>query len=278
MRSKIWVGVGMVVVAGTAASAQPFAADAAGKVRAQPGWQVAAADTAKALPASQGGEGGEAGAAATGEITDAGLSEKLAELSAHLWLAQTLNSNSGGAEAAEVLTHALESIYPQVAPGLANRQIAPLEAALKSVLEAARKSVNGAKFDSVDLERQLMAADAVITPKGAALARHEAGVIVGLAKSASIEFGEAVVDGQIKAIAEYRLASAFVRAAIGRFKGVEAQLKDKSAVATADIADGLSALGASLNSLDALPAVRLTPAQFSAIASRLELKASRFTN
>jgi hypothetical protein len=270
MRSKIWIGVGLAVAAGSYA-AEVVSPTPAAAVQ----WLVADNATA-AAPGGEGGEGGEAGTAAAEALSDAQLAERIAELSAHLWLAKTLVGQADAKAGADVMTHALESLYPKVAPALAERKIASLEAALKGALESAQNAIKGGAFDGSGLEGQLKAADATLTPQGNAAVAHDASIIAGLAKSAAVEYGEAIIDGTLKELPEFRFASAFVHAAMGRFKHAETGLKAKDAVAAADLADGLSALGASLNSLDALPAGRLTPAQFSAIASRLELKASRF--
>ncbi len=270
MRSKIWIGVGMAVAAGTVASAQPFDAPVLDDAPAALGWQLAA---------GQGGEGGEAAVSTTaGEITDAALSEKLAEIAAHLWLAQTLKNDKDGAAAAEVLKHALENLYPQVAPGLAVRKIAPLEAELMQAVDMAAKSQDGSTLEAAELANRLNAAETAVAPDAAHAAERAAALVAGLAKSAAVEYGEAIADGKIKELAEYRYAAAFVRLAGERLIRAEAALVAKDAKATTELVDGLKALGATLRGLDALDGPMLTPAEFSAIASRLELKASRFAN
>ena len=278
MRNKIWVGVGMVVVAGTASSAQPIAADAAGKVGAQSSFQVAAADTAKALPAGQGGEGGEAGAAANLDAkSDAAYAASLAELRAHVALGDELVLRGHGQDAKARLEHALEEIYPRVVAAFEARKVSPFDADLKAAIAAATGPKDGFGPVQAALMKKIAAAEPA-APGGHTPLPQTVAVLVGLLKAASVEYGEALDGKTVKSMPEYQYTYAFMRAAADALSEARPALAAKDVAALKAVSEGVATLRAAVPGLFPEQHTLIASDAFTALVSRIELKASRFTN
>ncbi len=282
MRKTIWLGVGMAVAAGSLAGAAP-PQPRAGPLpsRSTPGqlWPVADSAAAPGALKAQGGEGGEAGTAALIDASsDADYAGGLAQLMALLSLADELVEADAGKAAAACLQHAIDDLYGKLTPGLAIRKQAPFEAELKAAIAAATGDKDGFADARTALEQRIKSAapaTAVGEHPPAALA---VALLTRLLAAATIEYGEAVEGKAIKLLPEYQYAYALVRAAAAQLAGSRPDLAAKDAKALEAVAESLAQLRSSVADVTPEPAALIAPAEFAAIVSRIELKASRLAN
>lgn len=278
MRSKIWLGVGLVVVTGSAAAAQPVAERAAITSVAPSGLALAAADTVKALPAGQGGEGGEAGAAANLDAkSDAAYAASLAEIKALVMLSAALVSAHDGAAASERLQHAQDEVYSRVAASFEARKTSPFADELNALI-AATKGEKDRFFTAQGALLKRIAAAEPAAPGGKAPINQTVAVLIGLLKSAAVEYGEALDGKTVKSLPEYQYTYAFVHAAAGTLEEARTALAAKDAAALKAVSDGIATLTAAVAGVVPAPKTLIASDAFSALVSRIELKASRFTN
>ena len=278
MRKKIWLGVGLAVAVAPAAPAASLpdlgaampAALVASAHRALI-WHVA--DAAKA-----GGEGGEQGSAAvmdkvTGETI---FFSNLLETRAMLRLSRDLAKAGDGKAASERLQHAIDEIYPKLAAGLAERQFAPFDDKLNELAKLAPK-------DSAAFLRKLPALESdleAVRPRGLTLPGVKEMVsalaIAKVVQHAAVEYGEAVTDGKIGNLPEYQYTNAFLSVVHDLLDTAKPALAARHQPATDAIAADLAILQAFVPGLTPPAAPLATPGEFSTVASRIELKASRF--
>ncbi len=267
MRSKVWIGVGVALAAGSMTA--PLASAGAPHVASGPAaklWQVAD----KAVAAGQGGEGGEAGLAAPAAgATDVAFAVGMAELSAHLALADELLGNGDAAAAAERLQHGLESVYAPLKGRFADNKIEPFEVEWTAAIDAAKSGKDLPVFEKARalLSRRLAQATLTAAPVS---------VMSGLAKQAAVEYAEAIENGRFKALPEYQYAYVFIRTAAAHLARARQDLAVRDKKATDDLAALVASLRSAVSSIAPPDNTVITPAEFAAIASKVELKASRF--
>ena len=281
MRSKVWIGVGLAVAAGSAAdAAMPPAAMSArtGVVSGAKLWPIADTQGPAAKPAGQGGEGGEAGAARAAEpaAVEAAFVSTLYEIQALLLLSNELVLAGDGKAAAGSLQHVIDELLPKIAAGLAKRQIASFEPDLTTLVASVPALSPGIVGRITAQEDRVALMAKAGTPGAMPSPARAAAVIASLVKHAAVEYSEAVSDGGIKQVPEYRYAYSFVSMAQLKLASADHDLASSDAKAAKAIADDLAKLKSYLASLTPPASALATPAEFTALASRIELKASRF--
>lgn len=300
-RIRIWTGMGTWLLAGTSAVA--LTTGVAGASPAQPGGgphatapqiqrmaqqggEKGAHDHAAPDARQQGGEGGEGGEASEGgeagvlagaDPTEVYLA-RLLLIRGHLDVGRELYDSDRPDDALPHYLHPLEEIYEELEPALAERKAKGFEKDLKALADAIK--AKQPKPDVAKRQYKVMAAiDAAAKkiPSGTAKDPHfAADVVVLLLKSAAHEYGDAFADERIANSVEYQDSKGFVTTAADYVRGHEKAMRTRDPQAYDAIVRAIDELAAAYPS--ALPPEKpvLTAGAFQAVASRVELQASRF--
>jgi hypothetical protein len=253
-RIKLWSGIGSYVIAGTGlALAPPALADTA-RIPEPPSTLLARpaqlAETAKpdAKPhkhegGEQGGEGGERGAAQNASPDEAFLLRMLL-IKGHLRVGRELIQQNRWNDALPHYLHPVEEIYKELAPGLAERKIAPFDKdleALAALVKAKNRPTEVAKAQTA-LQAKLDAAAGSITAETRQRPAFTLAVAEKLLDTAADEYKEALEGGRIANPVEYQDSRGFVWTAEELVRGMAPALKAKDAQAYAAVESGFATL------------------------------------
>jgi hypothetical protein len=240
--TKIWLGVGAFVVAGSAgptvvgtvpASAEGLSQAALGAPAHAPA--TSAIVLAQAMKGMQhGGEAGEAGGekGAANLPPDLKFALAVGQLRGHLLVGDQLVSEGKWKAAMPHFLHPIEEIYGEIRGQLKDYNVPPFETALKVLSNAVKQKKAGATYSEAlkTVQDVLVKADAGLKGKqpGFGFTVESA---VELIKSATGEYEEAVVKGRIAKPVEYQDARGYIWEGERMLKSVaaDAEKKDKAA-------------------------------------------------
>jgi len=261
-KTKIWLGVGAFVVAGSGAAgaldtraatlldgtalatanrdANP--PRAAGPVLAQHrhggegGERVARASKGTKAKSRQGGEGGEgeageAGAAATKLAPDLDFAVRIAQIRGHLLVGDELVKHGQWNAAYPHFRHPTEELYGPIRGKLKDYKTPPFEAALKVLANVVKSKRAGDDYDRAlkAVNDALDAADRGLKDRQANWDAFTVETALEVLKSATGEYQEAIVKGRIAKPVEYQDARGFVWQAERMIDAVAPTLEKKDA-------------------------------------------------
>jgi hypothetical protein len=241
--TKIWLGVGAFVVAGSGAvSGRANPADHTGvlaerlplDVRAPAAPQTETSTIGLAQAMKHGGEGGEGeggegGAANLPPNIAFGL--RIAQLRGHLLVGGQLVNEEQWNAALPHFLHPTEEIYASIRGQLKEYGVPPFAAALKVLADTVKRKKGGADYAKAlaAVQDALAKADAGMKSKNPKWASFQIEAALELLKSAGGEYEEAVVKGRIGKPVEYQDARGFVWQAAAIINGVAGDLEKTDA-------------------------------------------------
>lgn len=233
--SKLWLGLGSVVVAGAGLSAPGLSEQQAGL--SSTAYQIAQhahGATAAATPAKgQGGEGGEAGGeGGKGAALAPNLKFALAValIRGHLLVGDELVKTGRFTEALPHFLHPAEEIYGGIKDDLSTYKVRPFEAALKALAQ----TVKAKKKDAYDgalvaVQERLTEAETGLRGVESDWAKFSVETALETLKVAADEYGNAIEKGRIGKAVEYQDSRGFVLYASILTEAVSADLARKDA-------------------------------------------------
>jgi len=254
--TKIWLGVGAFVVAGT--NAGPSTAEQVlGKSASDLALTRALATSdfsaqhkghggQAAAQKKQGGEsGGEEGGARDVPLApDLDFALRIAQMRGHLMVGDELVKAGKWAAALPHFLHPSEELYGGIRNKLKDYQTPPFEAALKVLSNTVKARKAGDDYANAwkAVEEALAASDAGLKAKQQKWESFQAETALELLKSATGEYKEAIVKKHIAKPVEYQDARGFVWQAEKMIEAVAPSLEKKDADALKHVRDGFAAL------------------------------------
>lgn len=262
--TKIWLGVGAFVVAGTNAGPAP-----AGQILGKSASDLAltralAASDFSAAQKRHGGEHGEQGAKAAKKKQDGEGSEggeeggakgvalppdvdfalRIAQMRGHLMVGDELVKQGHWAAALPHFLHPSEELYGGVRTKLKDYQTPPFEAALKVLSNTVKAKKAGDDYARAwtAVEDAFAASDAGLKAKQPKWESFQVETSLELLKSATGEYKEAVVKKRIAKPVEYQDARGFVWQAERMIEAVAPALEKKDADALKHVRDAFTEL------------------------------------
>jgi hypothetical protein len=245
--TKIWLGVGAFVVAGSGAAigghtgtvdraAELRAIDAARCETAIPtpvGYRVMAQAQTPAGEAGEGGEdGGEKGAAAK-LPPDQGFALKIALMRGHLLVGDELVKQGEWDAAFPHFLHPTEELYGDIKGDLKTYRTPPFAGALKTLSNRVKSKKAGADYDKA-MKSVLAALDKADAGVKAKQKQWPQFVVIGAIESLKVAAGEyeaAITDGKFSKPVEYQDSRGFVWYAERMLDSVATDLEKKDAEA-----------------------------------------------
>jgi hypothetical protein len=255
--TKIWLGVGAFVVAGSGAvstqatpvnHARALAERLPLDARAQvaPHTDTSAIVLAQHMQHKSGeaGEGGEKGAAKLPPNLAFGL--HIAQLRGHLLVGDQLVNEKQWNAALPHFLHPTEEIYGEIRGSLKEYGVPPFSAALKVLADAVKRKKGGADYAKAlaAVQEALVKADTGMKGKNANWASFTVETALELIKSAGGEYEEAIVKGRIGKPVEYQDARGFIWEAAVLVESVAGELDKTNADALKQTRAQLAALKA----------------------------------
>jgi hypothetical protein len=268
-RTKIWLGVGAFVMAGSGAVTQtgPGLAEARSRMGADaitdpatgtaiprdpPGILLAQhgahsegaergqrGKAAKSKPLGAGGEGDEGGAkgAAVKLPPDLDFALRIAQIRGHLLVGDELVKQGEWNAAYPHFRHPTEELYGPIRGRLRDYKTPPFEAALKLLANVVKARKGGDEYDKAlkTVTDALAAADDGLKAKQANWEGFVVETAVETLKSATGEYEGAIVNGRIAKPVEYQDARGFVWQAERMIEGVAVALEKKDAAAVQQV-------------------------------------------
>lgn len=245
--SKLWLGIGSVVVAGAG-----FAGASIGEDSGRPGvsptgsFQIAQHAQHGAAPAKgQGGEGGEGGEAGTGAALAPNLRFALAIslIRGHLAVGDELVRQNRFADALPHFLHPAEEIYNGIKGNLATYKVRPFDSALKALTQTVKAKKKDAYDGALKLVNEALSqADAGLHEAEKDWAHFSIETALETLKVAGDEYGNAIEKGRIGKAVEYQDSRGFVWHAAALLDAVSADLGKKDAAALKQMQDALTEL------------------------------------
>ena len=257
-RTKIWLGVGAFVLAGSGAvgahephavvtsvpqdvrvpgvSSETAIPRAAGTVLAQQ-------HDGHPAPADNADEGGE-DAAIANLPPDLGFSVRLALLKGHLGVGDELVKQGQWNAALPHFLHPTEEIYELIKDKLAEYQVPPFDAALKTLAEAVKAKKGGADYAQAlkPVNDALAVAAAALKAKQEDWNGFVTESAVESIKAATSEYKQAIVGGRIGKPVEYQDARGFIWQADRMIESVATGLQTKDAASLKQVRAGFAKL------------------------------------
>jgi hypothetical protein len=253
-KTKIWLGVGAFVLAGSGATTtaiSPLAAETSSGVSGLP---VGSPDTAMSPAASRGvvmaqlvaphaghdaGEGGESQGLAN-LPPDLAFAARVTLLRGHLLVGDELVRQQQWNAALPHFLHPTEEIYGDIKDQLAEYRVPPFDAALKTLSDVvkAKKGADYAKALKA-VNDALAAADAGMKAKQANWPGFMVEAAVEALKAATGEYQQAVVGNRIAKPVEYQDARGFILQADRMIESVAPDLQQKDPAALGQVRAGL---------------------------------------
>jgi hypothetical protein len=255
-KSKIWLGVGAFVVAGTGAvgAAGPLAAQASSFTGLPAQQGLAAASAIARAPAGgfllaqhadhtkDAGEGGESKGLAN-LPPDLAFGVRLALLRGHLSVGDELVKLKQWNAALPHFLHPIEEIYDDLRGKLADYEAPAFDAALKALADVVKaKKGNDYAKALKEVTDALAAADAGLKGHQADWAGFQAEAAIEAIKSAAGEYEGALVKGTIAKPVEYQDARGFIWQAERMIDSVAPELQKKNAASLQEVRAGLAEL------------------------------------
>jgi hypothetical protein len=254
-RTKIWLGIGTVVVAGTSAANAGPAIEAGSRVILQSLVHDATATAVGRVRASglmlaqhrAGGEAGEAGGEMGAKPSlppDLDFALKIEQIRGHLLVGDQLVKLGQWNAAYPHFGHPTEELYGGIRARLKEYKVPPFEAALKVLANVVKSRKGGDDYAKAlaAVNQALAAADAGLKEKQTEWASFTVEAAVELVKSATGEYEEAIVNGRIAKPVEYQDARGFIWQAEKMIESVAPALEKKDAEAFDKVRTGFAEL------------------------------------
>ena len=290
--AKIWLGVGAAAVTSTTgamASPQATSPDLSDKSAPRGGpyvWVAQSAAPAPAAPAhdhgataTQGGEGGESGAAANMPATIKFLRD-IGLIRGHLLVGDELVQLGRWEDGQPHFLHPVEEIYEAIRRPLKEKHIADFDGALKALAQTVKaKKTEAYKQALARVDARLSEIETAERAAAAgAWAPTIVATVVALSQSAAGEYSGAIEDGRITKPVEYQDSRGFVFYGAKLLASVDHDLKTIDAEGLANLNTVYGALKLAWPAPLPPEAPVLDPAGVLAAVSRFELAASPFVN
>jgi hypothetical protein len=249
--SKLWLGLGTVVVAGAGLAGADL-----GQVAAAPGLHqtdsiqlaqhAAGGHGASAKPAKgQGGEGGEGGEGGKAEALAPNLkfARSIALIRGHLLVGDELVRAGRFGEALPHFLHPAEEIYGGIKGDLATYKVRPFEAALKALVQTVKAKKKEAYDGALkQVQERLAEADVALRAAEQNWPRFSVETALETLKVAADEYGNAIEKGRIAKAVEYQDSRGFVWQAEATIEAVAADLQAKDADALKEVRGAFAGL------------------------------------
>jgi len=249
-KTKIWLGVGAFVLAGTGATgaiSPPATETASG----ESGLSTQSPDTAMLPATSPGvviaqhaghdaGEGGESQGLAN-LPPDLAFAVRVTLLRGHLLVGDELVRQQQWNAALPHFLHPTEEIYGDIRDQLAGYQVPPFDGSLKALSEVVKAKKGGAEYTKAlkAVHDALGAADAGMKAKQSDWPGFVVEAAVEALKAATGEYQQAVVGGKIAKPVEYQDARGFILQADRMIESVAPDLQQKDPAALGQMRAGL---------------------------------------
>jgi hypothetical protein len=252
-KTKIWLGVGAFVLAGTGATGavSPLATRTASGVSGMP---ALSPDAAIPLAASRGvvvaqhaghdaGEGGESQGLAN-LPPDLAFAVRVTLLRGHLLVGDELVRQQQWNAALPHFLHPTEEIYGDIKDQLADYRVPPFDLSLKTLSDIVKAKKGDADYAKAlkSVNDALAAADAAMKAKQSNWPGFAVEAAVEALKAATGEYQQAVVGGRIAKPVEYQDARGFIFQADRMIESVGPDLQKKDSAAFAEVRTGLAEL------------------------------------
>lgn len=252
-RTKIWVGLGAFVVAGSSGHAAEPVADL--QQQASPLALERAGATSPAVNSTstimvaqhthgQGGEG-EGGEGGSADLPpDLGFALRIAHIRGHLLIGDELVKQGQWAAALPHFLHPTEEIYGAIRTRLRDYQVPPFDAALKVLANTVKSKKGGEDYAKAlkPVTDALAAADAGLQNKQSDWPSFTMETALELLKTASGEYEMAVSKNRISKPVEYQDARGFIWQADKMIESQAATYEKKDAEALGHVREALAAL------------------------------------
>ena len=252
VKTKIWLGVGAFVLAGsdatTTSAIPPLAAETSSGVRGLP---ARSPDTATSPSASRGmvmaqhaghdaGEGGESQGLAN-LPPDLAFAARVTLLRGHLLVGDELVRQQQWNAALPHFLHPTEEIYGDIKDQLAEYRVPPFDATLKTLSDVVKAKKGGADYAKAikAVNDALAAADAGMKAKQGNWSGFMVEAAVEALKAATGEYQQAVVGNRIAKPVEYQDARGFILQADRMIESVAPDLQQKDPAALGQVRAGL---------------------------------------
>jgi hypothetical protein len=250
-KTKIWLGVGAVVVIETAATggSAGLRPETFSWLSARAHLPAAAAATGgihvaqQADHAPEAGEGGEAGTLAR-LPPELAFAARIALLRGHLLVGDELVKQQQWNAALPHFLHPTEEIYADIQGELAGYHVPPFDGALKALAQVVKSRKGGADYAEAlkPVTDALAAADAGMKARQSNWSGFVVEAAVEALKAASGEYQQAIVGGRIAKPVEYQDARGFVWEAERMIESVAADLQKQNAPALREVRAGMAEL------------------------------------
>ena len=252
-KTKIWLGVGAFVLAGTGATGavSPLATET---VSGESGLSAQSPDTAMLPATSPGvviaqhaghdaGEGGESQGLAN-LPPDLAFAARVTLLRGHLLVGDELVRQQQWNAALPHFLHPTEEIYGDIRDQLAGYRVPPFDGSLKALSDVVKAKKGGAEYTKAlkAVHDALGAADAGMKAKQSDWAGFVVEAAVEALKAATGEYQQAVVGGKIAKPVEYQDARGFILQADRMIESVAPDLQRKDSAALDQVRAGLAEL------------------------------------
>jgi hypothetical protein len=268
-KTKIWLGVGAFVMAGTGAMTQSAPARSLLESSALTGSDAATRGSSGVVLAQHrhGGEGGEragsqkgakakkgGGEGGEGEGGERGGSAKLApdldfalriaQMRGHLLVGDELVKEGQWNAAYPHFRHPTEELYGPIRGRLKDYKTPPFDAALKVLANVVKSKKGGDDYDRAmrAVDDALATADRALKDKQVSWDSFTVETALEVLKSATGEYEEAIVKGRIAKPVEYQDARGFVWQAERMIRAVAPALESKDADALRQVREVLASL------------------------------------
>jgi hypothetical protein len=252
-KTKIWLGVGAFVLAGTGATGavSPLATET---VSGESGLSAQSPDTAMLPATSPGvviaqhaghdaGEGGESQGLAN-LPPDLAFAARVTLLRGHLLVGDELVRQQQWNAALPHFLHPTEEIYGDIRDQLAGYRVPPFDGSLKALSDVVKAKKGGAEYTKAlkAVHDALGAADAGMKAKQSDWPGFVVEAAVEALKAATGEYQQAVVGGKIAKPVEYQDARGFILQADRMIESVAPDLQRKDSAAFDQVRAGLAEL------------------------------------
>jgi hypothetical protein len=252
-KTKIWLGVGAFVLAGTGATGavSPLATET---VSGESGLSAQSPDTAMLPATSPGvviaqhaghdaGEGGESQGLAN-LPPDLAFAARVTLLRGHLLVGDELVRQQQWNAALPHFLHPTEEIYGDIRDQLAGYRVPPFDGSLKALSDVVKAKKGGAEYTKAlkAVHDALGAADAGMKAKQSDWPGFVVEAAVEALKAATGEYQQAVVGGKIAKPVEYQDARGFILQADRMIESVAPDLQRKDSEALDQVRAGLAEL------------------------------------
>ena len=252
-KTKIWLGVGAFVLAGTGATGA-VSPPATETVSGESGLSAQSPDTAMLPATSPGvviaqhaghdaGEGGESQGLAN-LPPDLAFAARVTLLRGHLLVGDELVRQQQWNAALPHFLHPTEEIYGDIRDQLAGYRVPPFDGSLKALSDVVKAKKGGAEYTKAlkAVHDALGAADAGMKAKQSDWPGFVVEAAVEALKAATGEYQQAVVGGKIAKPVEYQDARGFILQADRMIESVAPDLQRKDSAALDQVRAGLAEL------------------------------------